>query len=200
VVRIATLVLAGALTPLAAAPVWPAPPKPMALARQAGLAPETHEFLAFHVHAHLDVFVDGRAVVVPAGIGINIADPGVHQFHDSPDGSTGYGGIQRCGSPCISPLHTHDTTGVMHVESPDVRTFTLGQFFAVWGVRLTNRCLGGYCATGPSSVRVFVDGRRVTGDPRQLALAAHQEIVVTYGTPAQLPSPIPQSYDFPSGL
>jgi hypothetical protein len=134
------------------------------------------EGTALHIHQHLDIYVDGRHVTVPAGIGI--------------DAASGF----------ISPLHTHDTTGVMHVESPDVRTFTLGQFFAVWGVRLTGRCLGGYCASGASQVRVFVDGRRVTGDPRQLALAEHQEIVVTYGTPAQLPRPLPLTYDFPAGL
>jgi hypothetical protein len=134
------------------------------------------EGTVLHIHQHLDVYVDGRHLTVPAGIGIDPAD--------------GF----------ISPLHTHDTTGVMHVESPDVRTFTLGQFFAVWGVRLSGRCLGGYCASGPSRVRVFVDGRRVTGDPRQVALAEHQEIVVTFGTPSQLPSPLPQNYDFPAGL
>jgi hypothetical protein len=134
------------------------------------------EGTALHIHQHLDVYVDGRHVTVPAGIGIDV------------------------GSGFISPLHTHDATGVMHVESPDVRTFTLGQFFAVWGVRLTRRCLGGYCASGPSQVRVFVDGHRFKGDPRQVALAEHQEIVVAYGTPAQLPKFIPQSYDFPAGL
>ena len=134
------------------------------------------EGTALHIHQHLDVYVEGRQLTVPAGIGIDPAD--------------GF----------ISPLHTHDTSGVMHVESPDVRTFTLGQFFAVWGVRLTGRCLGAYCASGPSLVRVFVDGHRVEGDPRQVALAEHQEIVVAYGTPAQLPSPLPQIYDFPAGL
>jgi hypothetical protein len=134
------------------------------------------EGTALHIHQHLDVYVDGRHVTVPSGIGIDVA------------------------SGFISPLHTHDTSGVMHVESPDIKTFTLGQFFAVWGVRLSGRCVGGYCNSGPRRVRVYVDGRRVTGDPRQLALAEHQEIAVTYGTPAQLPSPIPQSYDFPVGL
>ena len=57
---------------------WPAPADPMKLAEQAGLTPETHEFLLFHVHAHLDVFVNGRPCTVPAGIGIDIDNPGVH--------------------------------------------------------------------------------------------------------------------------
>jgi hypothetical protein len=112
---------------------------------------------------------------VPAGIGI---DPAV-----------GY-----------APLHTHDPSGVIHVESPTVRTYTLGQFFAVWGVRFTPSCLGGYCAAGGRQLRVYVNGRAYRGDPATLALTAHQELVVAFGTAAQLPSPIPSTYQFPAGL
>ncbi len=134
------------------------------------------EGTALHIHQHLDLSVDGRRVTVPAGIGI--------------DESQGF----------ISPLHTHDESGVIHVESPDVRTFTLGQFFAVWGLRLTPRCVGGYCATGSKSLRVFVDGKRFSGDPRVLPLAEHEEILVAYGTRAQLPRPIPARFEFAPGL
>lgn len=117
-----------------------------------------------HIHAHLDVYVDSRRVAVPAGIGVAVA--------------AGF----------ISPLHTHDDSGVIHVESPEVRRFTLGEFFGVWGVRLTPRCLGGYCANGNGKrVLVFVDGRRVSGDPRRVVLIDHEEIVVAYGSPEQLP-------------
>jgi hypothetical protein len=132
------------------------------------------EGTAVHIHQHLDLYVDGRKVLVPAGIGI---DPAV-----------GY-----------APLHTHDPSGVIHVESPTVRTYTLGEFFAVWGVRITPSCLGGYCAGGGRQLRLFVDGRPDRGDPTTLALAPHQELVVAFGTAAQLPSPIPSTYQFPPG-
>ena len=132
------------------------------------------EGTAVHIHQHLDLYVDGRKVLVPAGIGI---DPAV-----------GY-----------APLHTHDPSGVIHVESPTVRTYTLGEFFAVWGVRLTPSCLGGYCAGGGRQLRLFVDGRADRGDLTTLALAPHQELVVAFGTAAQLPSPIPSTYQFPPG-
>src|SRR5436309_12821748 len=93
-------------------PSWPAPPNPLALTRKAGLTPETHEFVFLHVHAHLDVFVNGRAVTVPAAIGINIHDPAVKRIAE-PNGSFAYGGINPpCAHPCISPLHTHDTSGI----------------------------------------------------------------------------------------
>jgi hypothetical protein len=139
-----------------------------------GLPALGREGTALHIHAHLDLFVHGRRVAVPAGVGI--------------------------GPDFISPLHTHDASGVVHVESSDVRTFTLGEVFGVWGVRLTRRCLGGYCARGPDRLRVYVGGRELTGDPRGLQLAPHAEIVVAFGTPRQLPRPFPSRYAFPSGL
>lgn len=137
-------------------------------------APSMAETL--HIHVHLDVFVDGRRVEVPMNIGINEAQ--------------GF----------LTSLHTHDATGIVHIESPIVRTFTLGQVFDVWGVRFTSDCVGGYCSGGDKLVRVYVDGKPVSGDPRLLRLAAHQEIVVAYGTSDQLPRPIPSTYSFPQGL
>src|SRR5947209_20449566 len=83
-----------AATPATGAVPWPAPPNPMALTRKAGLTPETHEFVFLHVHAHLDVFVNGTAVIVPAAIGINIHDPAVKRIEEA-NGSVAYGGISR---------------------------------------------------------------------------------------------------------
>jgi hypothetical protein len=70
----------------------------LALARRAGFTPKTHEFFAYHVHAHLDVLVNGRKIRVPPGIGIDIADPAVHRFRE-PDGTTGYGGSTALQAP-----------------------------------------------------------------------------------------------------
>jgi hypothetical protein len=156
--------------------VWPANGEGLRTRLAAvGLPALSREGRAFHIHAHLDVFVAGRPVIVPAGIGIDPAG----RF--------------------ISPIHTHDATGVIHVESPVVRKFTLGQFFGVWGVRLGGGCLGEYCSGSGSSLRVYADGNPV-GDPSRLVLAAHQEIVVAFGTLAQLPRPVPVSYSFQRGL
>src|SRR5213080_1450952 len=67
-------------TPVKGALPWPAPSNPIELTRRAGLAPETHEFVFLHVHSHLDVFVNGNPVTVPAAIGINIKDPAVKRI------------------------------------------------------------------------------------------------------------------------
>jgi hypothetical protein len=148
-----------------AAPVWPAPADATAAVRAAGLTMLAEEGQVLHIHAHLDVFVAGMPVAVPPEIGIDVA------------------------ARQISPVHTHDDTGVIHIESPVVRDFTLGQFFAEWRQPLTGN------PAGP--LTVYVAGKPYTGDPAALVLRAHQEIAVVYGTP---PPKIPVDYSFDEGL
>ncbi|HST26078.1 MAG TPA: hypothetical protein VLJ76_08800 [Gaiellaceae bacterium] len=136
------------------------------------------EGLKLHIHVHLDIVIDGRVLNgLPALIGINIPQ----QF--------------------ITELHTHDTSGIIHVESPKIRKFTLGEFFDVWGLRFSSKCLGGYCAAGAKHIWVWVNAKRVLTDPRAIVLKSHQEIVVAYGTAAsiKIPGPIPAAYPFPKG-
>jgi hypothetical protein len=155
---------------------WPAdPPGLQARLETAGLQVLTAEGQAQHTHQHLDLYVDGARVPIPAGIGIDTA-----------------AGI-------IAPIHTHDATGIIHVESPVVRTFTLGQLFDVWGVRFDAHCVGDVCDGNGRVLSVVANGQPVRGDPRSLELDAHEEIVVAIGTTAQLPSPIPSTYEFPAG-
>src|SRR3954464_13100873 len=165
----------------------PAPQDPLERTVAAGLQPERKEFLIHHVHAHLDVFVDGKPIAIPAGIGINIDDPEVKKFEDP----VGYGGIKRCRRPCISPLHTHDGTGVLHTESATPKPNTLGQFFTEWGVRLSNSCVGEYCS--PEPIAFYVDGKPYMQDPRAIELTDRNEIAIVIGTP---PVEIPKTADF----
>ncbi len=184
--------IAAAPAPASGGLPWPAPPDPLALARKAGLTPEPHEFFGFHVHSHLDVFVNGAPVQVPAGIGIDIHDPAVH--HEVlEDGSDAYGGIDPpCKAPCISPLHTHDVSGVLHTESQGSEPNRLGQFFTEWNVRLDADCVGGYCSP-EASILVYVDGAQYDGNPADIELTDHKEIAIVIGTP---PAQIPATYSF----
>jgi hypothetical protein len=155
---------------------WPAERRQLGARLAAiGLPALPEEGSALHTHQHLDIFINGASVPIPSEIGI---DP-EERF--------------------IAPLHTHDATGIIHVESPTIQTYTLGQFFDVWGVRFTATCIGGYCAHDAVALRVFVNGQLVTHDPRQVALSPRQEIVVTYG-PAAASPPLPSRYEFPPGL
>jgi hypothetical protein len=171
-----------------AAIVWPAPADPMGRARDAGLVPETSEHLEFHVHAHLDVFVDGQKVTVPAGLGIDTTNPGVHTFPNIA-GATGYGGIvPPCDTVCISPLHTHDVSGVIHTESSTHKYNTLGQLFTEWNVKLDQNCVNTYCKP-QTKIAIYQNGKPFTGDPRTIQLSNFKEIAIVIGTPpAQIPS------------
>jgi len=160
---------------LRTAPPWPANNDPAQLKSRLnaiGLHALGAEGSVEHIHMHLDIYADGQQVTVPPQIGI------------ASDGSF------------LAELHTHDATGIIHFESPTETTFTLGQFFDDWGVYFTKNCIGNLCNSGDKQVRVYVDGKQLPGDPTKLAFKAHQEIVVTYGTTAELPNPIPKSYDF----
>src|SRR5205085_2307606 len=72
---------------------------------------------AFHIHAHLTIYVNGQPVPVAQGVGI------------------------PTDNSCLYWLHTHDTTGVVHIEAPANHSFTLGQFFDIWA---TNFQSSGY--------------------------------------------------------
>jgi hypothetical protein len=158
------------------APPWPAPADATAATKAAGLPMLGSEGNVEHIHAHLDVIADGKAVAVPADIGIDES-------------------AQR-----ISPLHTHDTTGVIHIESPVKATFTLGQFLTEWQVSSGTDHLGGLTATAGKQLRAYVNGKPYSGDPAGIVLHAHDEIALVYGTAAELERHVPASYKWENGL
>jgi hypothetical protein len=147
-----------------------------------GIPCGTIEQLAFHVHAHLTIFVSGRQRRVPAGIGIGTP----RTVAPTPLGAFVTGGT------CFSWLHTHAADGIIHIESPVQRAFTLGDFFDVWKQPLGRRRVGP--ATG--RVTAFLDGRPYHGDPRDLPLTRHAEIQLDIGDPRVAPV----SVGFPPGL
>jgi hypothetical protein len=155
-------------------PPWPAATDAAAAVRAAGLPMLTAEGTVEHIHAHLDVRVNGQPVEVPAYIGI-----------DPARGS-------------LSPLHTHDTGGVIHVESPIKRQFTLGELFSEWGVSLTADNIGALHTNNGNALRVYINGKLHTGNPAAVTMNAHDEIALTYGPPQPHES-LPTSYTFPQG-
>jgi hypothetical protein len=127
------------------------------------------EQLAYHVHAHLAVYVNGASRALPGGIGI----PGsvVQQSAQGPEAA---------GGQCIYWLHTHAPDGVVHIESPTQRIYTLGNFFDEW-----HQPLGPSGVAGSSGkVTAFVNGKRWTKNPRLIPLDPHAVIQLDVGTPA----------------
>ena len=143
-----------------------------------GIEGSSREMLRVHIHAHLAIFEKGRQIAVPYGIGI------VRPFEVA-NGFVGRGSG-------FYWLHTHDATGIIHIESPDERTYTLGNFFDVWGRPLSARDVAGL----QGLVRAFVDGQLYKGNPRDIVLTAHRLITLEVGQPVVSP-PV---YLFPNGL
>ncbi len=100
-----------------------------------------------HLHAMLQIVINGVPATLPKDIGISAS--------------------------CEHALHTHDTTGTMHVEAQDARAYTLGDFFSVWGRPLVTA----------NFVSMTVNGRATTGDPAKLVLEDKQQIIVSYKAP-----------------
>jgi hypothetical protein len=127
----------------------------------------------FHIHSLLHVYIHGEPVTVPANIGFK-----------EPTGP-------------FSPIHTHDDTGIIHMEADQEYDFTIGQFFAVWGVAFSNDQLGPYKPKGDDKLSVYVDGKKVS-DPVNYVMKEHDNIAVGYGKPGSFPTK-PQG-SFPAGL
>jgi hypothetical protein len=101
-------------------------------------------------------------------------------------------GLYAAGGQCFSYLHTHAADGIIHIESPIQRVYTLGEFFDVWNQPLARNRVGS--AAGP--VTAFVNGRRYSGDPRAIPLLAHAQIQLDVGRPIVTP----ESITFPDSL
>ena len=149
--------------------------------RPARVAREAAETL-FHIHAHLAVYVDGRPRPIPEGIGI--------APRRVVDQTTG-GPFVAAGS-CLYWLHSHTRDGIIHIESPVVRTYTLGDYFDIWRRPLSPDRVG----PARGTVTAYLDGRRFTGDPRSIPLRAHGVIQLDVGSPLVPPQP----YPLPAGL
>jgi len=147
-----------------------------------GIQCQTSEQVLFHIHAHLAVYLDGRPRLVPEGIGI--PEPRqVQQTNDGPFVASG---------ACFYWLHSHTRDGIIHIESPVQRTFTLGNYFDLWKQPLSASQVGP--TKGP--VTAYVNAKRFSGDPRSIPLKAHALIQLDVGTPLIAPAP----FTFSPGL
>ena len=140
-----------------------------------GIRCEAAEQVAYHIHAHLAVFVDGASRPIPYGIGV--VAPLVS---DSPQGPFAQA------TRCYYWLHTHAADGVIHVESPTELSYTVGNFFDIWRQPLGPTRVGP--ATG--SVTAYVDGRAYRGDPRGIVLREHADIQLDVGSPVMPPQAV----------
>jgi hypothetical protein len=133
-----------------------------------GIQCKPSEQLAYHIHAHLAVFDNGRLYALPGGIGI----PG------SQDEQSQYGPV-AVGGQCYFWLHTHTADGVIHIESPLRSIFTLGDFFDVWRQPLTANRIASLHGT----VSAFVNGKPWRKSVRAIPLLPHADVQLEIGEP-----------------
>jgi hypothetical protein len=130
-----------------------------------GIRCDASEGVLLHIHPHLTILDHGKPVGIPEDVGRPIA------------------------GQCFYWLHTHTPDGIIHVESPSFRTFTLGEFFAIWGQPLTPHDVAGAKPRPGDKIVVFVDGDRYTGNPRTIEFAQHLDIDILVGPPYAKPPP-----------
>jgi len=130
-----------------------------------------NEPIIIHMHTTLKIVIHGEQLTIPKYIGI---DPILYNSHI----------LDKYGikNPRTYPLHTHDTSGVIHIESTVIRTFTLGEFFDVWGETFNENCVMDKCSDKLNKVRMYLDGSE-SFEFREHVLKDGEVITIEYGSP-----------------
>jgi hypothetical protein len=128
-----------------------------------GISCDAQEGQRIHIHQHLVILDHGKPVDIPPNVG------------------------QPAYKRCIYWLHTHTPDGFIHVEAPQDRSFTLGDFFTVWGKPLSKTGAASASVAKGEAQKVWVNGEPFTGDPRSVPLTAHADIVIQVGPPYTKP-------------
>ncbi len=127
----------------------------------------------FHHHVHLSLFYNGVQIAIPRGTGMEDPSNGQYIYH----------------AECFYFLHTHDETGIVHMEAPVDMFYNLHDYFYLWGEQLNTTDVAGY--TGP--ITVFINGVQESVDPRTIQFSPYEEITLEVGSPV-VPPPV---YIFP---
>ena len=115
-----------------------------------------------HIHAHVTMYVNGTKTPIPANVGI------------APDSS------------CLYWLHTHDDSGVIHIEAPEGVSATFGNFLDIWGQRFLQV---GYPSqlSDATGWQVYVNGKPFRGNFHTIPLQSHTLITLAYNSPGIQP-------------
>ena len=129
-----------------------------------GIACDAQEGQRIHIHQHVAIYDHGKPVQVPYDVG------------------------RPSGVPCLYWLHTHTPDGIIHIEAPVNRSFTLGDFFDVWIQPLSRTNAAGAEVAKGEQMQMWVDGAPYAGDPRAIKLGDHTDIVIEVGPPYRKPA------------
>ncbi len=133
-----------------------------------GIPCQSMEGAVEHIHQHVRIFDHGKPVPIPDDVGRPLM------------------------AQCFYWIHTHTPDGIIHVESPAFKTFTLGNFFDIWGEPLASGDVAGAKPKKNERVVTWVGGSRYTGDPRRIELVEHLDVTIEVGPPYAKPAPFTQ--------
>lgn len=133
-----------------------------------GVSCDSMEQSGFHIHAHVTIYISGKRVTVPAGIGI------------------------ETGGPCFYWLHTHTSDGVIHIEAPQKQSnLALDDFLTVWHLGFANLNFPPELNLS-TGWKIFVNGQPFTAPvtsplTTEVPLSSHTLVTLEYGTPNPKP-------------
>jgi hypothetical protein len=161
----------------------------------------------YHVHAFVGLYYDGAEIAIPDGVGI--AEP----MGDMTDPSSGYPNEELYASMCFYHVHTHDASGMVHIEDPNPNNLSINEsmynvsaLFDIWGLAVNSSQFGPYqgfvtvytsgqfsrandcdpyCETGANTYTLW------TGDPTAIPLYSHEVIWYEVGTGNPKPQDLP---------
>lgn len=125
-----------------------------------GITCDANEGAVQHIHAHVTIYINGSQATIPANVGI------------ATDGS------------CYYWLHTHQITGdsgVIHIESPVMKTFTLGNFVDIWHTQFSQLSYP-VELNSTSGWQVYVNGTPFNGSWRDVPMTSHAAITIAYNS------------------
>lgn len=122
--------------------------------------------IVMHIHPELAIVIDEARIAVPDGIGMK---PDLWKDRK----------LERYGESGMSPIHTHDDSGKIHIESKVIRDYTLGEFFDIWGIPFNSTCIMDRCSGGTHVFEMYVDGKKSV-DFRDHVLKDMEQILLQY--------------------
>jgi hypothetical protein len=134
----------------------------------------TSSWHTIHWHFTLSISIYGQQATIPTGVGIH---PDLWKYHALDAYAT---------NPGSAPMHTHDDTGLIHIEAtgPPIN-YTLGDFFAIWGLPFNDTCLSNVCVSNSTVINMFVNGEQ-NYDFGNYIPHDHDVISIQVGPPSQL--------------
>lgn len=133
-----------------------------------GIQCQPGEKVVYHIHSHLQVYVNGQPRALPPAIGM------VRPGYEKTTRGFFFGALG-----CYYWLHVHAQDGIIHIESPSVRVYTLGNFFDEWHQPLSSDQVG----PAKGKLTIVVNGKGWTKSPRDVPLLSHESIQIDVGTP-----------------